>query len=172
MGTDINKDSIVRQNTETLEQTIPAIEPLWPNQRHHQSRLLHHIHQSKPPVIYYWPFQGDASVVVYSNCQCSSAFYLSLTYCSIYLRQPCSHLLGKSCPLGISLMLFLFYCRFNCRCRIHIWCLGQDVEFDCIGSWSLPFYLLCLCIILFCTIYHFGTLIWGRENQVIWLLAC
>ena len=26
-----------------------------------------------PPVIYYWPFQGDASVVVYSNCQCSSA---------------------------------------------------------------------------------------------------
>ena len=38
-----------------------------------------------PQVIYYWPFQGDASVVVYSNCQCSSAFCLSLTYCSIYL---------------------------------------------------------------------------------------
>ena len=30
-------------------------------------------------------FQGDASVVGYSNCQCSSAFCLSLTYCSIYL---------------------------------------------------------------------------------------
>ena len=27
----------------------------------------------------------DASVVVYSNCLCSSAFCLSLTYCSIYL---------------------------------------------------------------------------------------
>ena len=36
-------------------------------------------------VIYYWPFQGDASVLVYSNCQCSSAFYLPLTHCSIYL---------------------------------------------------------------------------------------
>ena len=23
------------------------------------------------------------------------------------------------------------------------WCLGQNVEFDCIGSCSLPFYLLC-----------------------------
>ena len=38
--------------------------------------------------------KGDASVVVYSNCQCSSAFVLSLTYCSIYLGQPCGHLLG------------------------------------------------------------------------------
>ena len=27
-----------------------------------------------PTVIYNLPFQGDASVVVYSNCQCSSAF--------------------------------------------------------------------------------------------------
>ena len=33
-----------------------------------------------PSVIYYWRFQGDASVVVYCNCQCLSAFYLSLTY--------------------------------------------------------------------------------------------
>ena len=40
---------------------------------------------SAPPVIYYWPFHGDASVVVYSNCQCSSAFCLSLTHCSIYV---------------------------------------------------------------------------------------
>ena len=41
--------------------------------------------RTPPPVIYYWPFQCDASVVVYSNCQCSSVFCLSLTYCSIYL---------------------------------------------------------------------------------------
>ena len=39
-----------------------------------------------PSVIYYWPFQGDASAVVYSIRQCPSAFCLSLTYCSIYLR--------------------------------------------------------------------------------------
>ena len=39
----------------------------------------------KPPVIYYWPFQGDAYVVVYSNCHYSSAFCLSFAYGSIYL---------------------------------------------------------------------------------------
>ena len=39
-----------------------------------------------PPVIYYWPFQCGSSVVVYSNCQCPSAFCWSLTYCSSYLR--------------------------------------------------------------------------------------
>ena len=27
-------------------------------------------------------------------------------------------------------------------CPFPVWCLGQDVKFDCIGSWSLPFYLL------------------------------
>ena len=37
------------------------------------------------PVIYYWPFQCNASVVLYSNSQYSSDFCLSLTYCSIYL---------------------------------------------------------------------------------------
>ena len=31
--------------------------------------------------------------------------------------------------------------RLNCRCPLPVWCLGQDVEFDCICSWSLPFYL-------------------------------
>ena len=43
------------------------------------------IHTHKhTPIMYYWPFQGDTSVVVYSNSQCSSTFCLSLTYCSIY----------------------------------------------------------------------------------------
>ena len=71
---------------------------------------------SPPPLIYYLPFQGDASVVVYSNCQCLSVFYLFLTYCSIYLGEPCGQLLGKSCLLGFSLVLFLFWCRLDCRC--------------------------------------------------------
>ena len=62
----------------------------------------------KPPVIHYWSFRGGVSVVVYSNCQCLSAFFLSLAYCSIYLGQPCGHLLGKICPLDFSLVLFLF----------------------------------------------------------------
>ena len=46
-------------------------------------RLLQHKPGLNLLVIYYWPFQGDASVVVYCNCQCLSAFCLSFTYCSI-----------------------------------------------------------------------------------------
>ena len=94
------------------------------------ARLLQRKTGLSPPVIYYWPLQCDASVVVHSKCQCSSAFCLSLTYCSIYLGKPCGHLLGKSCPLGFSLVLFWFYCRLNCRCPFPVWCLGQDMEFD------------------------------------------
>ena len=89
----------------------------------------------------YWCMKNMASVWVYSNCQCSSVFCLSLTYCSIYFGQTCSHLLENSCPLCVSLVLFLFQCRLNCRCCFPVWCLGQNMEFNCICSWSLPFYL-------------------------------
>ena len=47
--------------------------------------------------------------MVYSNCQCSSTFCLLLTYCLFYVVQPCGHQLGKTCPLGFPLVLFLFY---------------------------------------------------------------
>ena len=33
-------------------------------------------------------------------------------------------------------------CCFNCLCSFPVWCLGQDVEFDCIGPWWLPCHLL------------------------------
>ena len=35
-----------------------------------------------------------------------------------------------------------YFMRLNCICCFPIWCLGQDVEFGYIGSWSLPFHLL------------------------------
>ena len=38
-----------------------------------------------PPVIYYWPFQGGASVVVYSYCNCVSASCRYLTTCWVCL---------------------------------------------------------------------------------------
>ena len=38
-------------------------------------RLLERNTGLSPPVIYYWPFQSDASVVIYSQCQCSSTFF-------------------------------------------------------------------------------------------------
>ena len=60
-----------------------------------------------------------------SVCQYSSAFGLSLTF---YLGYPVGHLLGKSCPLGFPLVLFLFHAVFT------VWYLGKDVELDCIAS--------------------------------------
>ena len=36
-----------------------------------------------------------AFLVVYSNCQCSSAFCVSMTFCSFYLGWPGGHLLEK-----------------------------------------------------------------------------
>ena len=50
--------------------------------------------------------------------------------------------------VGKELSPWLFACavfilvRLNGRCPFPVWRLGQDVEFDCIGSWSFSFYLL------------------------------
>ena len=53
------------------------------------------------------------------------------------------NLVEKSCPLGFLLLLFLFYAVWIvCHGSIPIWCLGQDVAFDCFGSWSLHIHLL------------------------------
>ena len=41
--------------------------------------------------------------MVYSNCQCLSAFYLSLTYCSIYYAP-------KHTGLGLSVSLSVCVC--------------------------------------------------------------
>ena len=41
-----------------------------------------------------------------------------------------------------SLFLVIPVVALSCTCPFPIWCLGQDVEFDCISSGSLPFYLL------------------------------
>ena len=90
-----------------------------------------------PPVIYYWPFQGDLLlwlILIINVGSCSVCLWLTVQFSG--------HLLGKSCLLGFSLVLFYCSPLLNCRCPFPIWCLGQDVEFDCIGSWSLPFYLL------------------------------
>ena len=77
-------------------------------------RLLQRKTGLSPQVIYYWPFQGDASVVVYSNCQCSSAFCLSLTYLFNLFRIALCHLLGKRWSICFSLdVLFLFKCRLK-----------------------------------------------------------
>ena len=38
-------------------------------------------------------------------------------------------------------VLLAFHLCFTWYHPFHIWCFGQDVEFDCISDWSLLFYL-------------------------------
>ena len=39
-----------------------------------------------------------------------------------------------------SVLAFSLLCRLDFFvCSFPLWCLGKEVEFDCIGSWSLPF---------------------------------
>ena len=82
------------------------------------------------------------SVVVHSNCQCSSAFCFVFDLLFNLFRITLWPSVGKELsPWHFTCAVFYFSV---------VWIVGVpfpfgvwDVEFDCIGSWSLPFYLLC-----------------------------
>ena len=42
---------------------------------------------------------------------------------------------GKELSSGLSACFIL--CSLNCLYSFPVWCLGQDVAFDCIGSWNV-----------------------------------
>ena len=48
---------------------------------------------------------------------------------------------GKVLTSWLSACAMFSICCLDCLCSFAVWCLGKDVEFDCIGSWSLPFHL-------------------------------
>ena len=76
--------------------------------------------------------------MVYSNCQCSSTFCLSMTFCPFYLELAWWPSAGKELLSSwLSALAILILCHLNCMCSFPVWCLGQDVVFDCVGSWSL-----------------------------------
>ena len=64
--------------------------------------------------------------VVYSDCQHSSAFCLSLNFCSLCLGQPDGHLLGNSRPLSFPLAMFNL-CRLKCMYSFPVCCQGQEL---------------------------------------------
>ena len=71
--------------------------------------------------------------MVYSNCHCSSHFLFFLFMITWWPSA------------GKDLSSWLSACAVwhrNCLCSFSVWCRGQNVEFDCIGFWSLPFHLL------------------------------
>ena len=57
-------------------------------------------------------------------------------------------------PLASHLCCFCFGAVLVVGVPFPVWCLGQDVEFDCIDSLSLPFYLLAKLIIWMQDLYH------------------
>ena len=61
------------------------------------------------------------------------------------------------------LCCFNFICHLYCLCSCPVWCLGKDVEFDCIGFWSLPFLLLKIFTIL---------IIWAAPSEFVTYRLC
>ena len=84
--------------------------------------------------------------MVYSNCHCLLASCLSWTFCSFYLAWWPS--VDKCCSFGFPLLLFyimpssLFFVSFL------VFCLGQDVDFDCIGYDHCPSSIFGVCSVI------------------------
>ena len=68
-------------------------------------------------------------------------YAISVLFCYAFMHvcllMPWGHLLGKGCPPGSRL-----WCLIVTLSLSH-WYLGSGVVFDCVDSWSLPFFLLC-----------------------------
>ena len=82
--------------------------------------------------IFYWPFQGDTSIVYYLRF-----FVLCFSCFCVWSLLPCGHLLGKGFPLGSCWWCLLYSWYFP------TWYPGSGVVLDCIVSRSLPPFLLC-----------------------------
>ena len=85
-------------------------------------------HPFKPPSIYYWPFQGDTSVVVYSNCHCSSTFCLVFDFLWDLFRIAWWSSVGKmlsswhsACAVLLYSVLFVFLSHWMSGIECWIW---------------------------------------------------
>ena len=74
------------------------------------------------------------------KCHCLSALSLIVFDSLFVFRIALWPIAGKELTSAFRSCCFTL-CRLNCMCSFPVWSLGQDVEFDCIGS-SLSFRLL------------------------------
>ena len=86
---------------------------------------------SPPPVIYYWPFQGGASVVVYSSCQCLSAFCLCVLFMIAWWPSAGKELSFWLFACAVLLYIVLIVCF---SFPFGVWGIC-----DCIDSWLWDF---------------------------------
>ena len=91
------------------------------------------------PVMYCCPFQGGASIVVYPDCQCSSAFCMSSdSLVSSVGKELFSWLCFRLCCFTL--------CRLNCMYPFPVWCQIQFYRLLIIAfSSTFPMtpYILC-----------------------------
>ena len=84
-------------------------------------------------VIYYWPFQSDATLVIYSVLSFTLiivSFSVCLSPFVGFLGHSRGSLQGMGYSLSHSLVLCYTWCHPWCLCHFPVWFLVQGVEFD------------------------------------------
>ena len=95
------------------------------------------------PVINHWPFPCGAFVLVLIfQLLVFIRFFFVFDFLFILCRIASWPFAGKELFSWLSICAVFSLCRLNYFYSFPVWCLGQDVEFYCIDSWSLPFQLL------------------------------
>ena len=79
----------------------------------------------KPPIMFYWPFQGDASYMDHSFYLCF--MFVFVLFSCLFLAY-CAHWLEKCLPLVCYIFLSLSHMVSRVRCGTRLY----------INSWSLP----------------------------------
>ena len=77
----------------------------------------------------------------------------------ICLLMPSGRLLGKGWPLDSRL-----WCLIVTLSLSH-WYPGSGVVLDCIDSWSLPSFFLCVFFLTQLCLFFPGTVFWGKKNS-------
>ena len=65
--------------------------------------------------------------------------FLIIAFSSTLFRLALWPSAGKELSHWLSTRIVFILCRLSCLCSFPVWCLGLDVVFDSIGSWSLLF---------------------------------
>ena len=65
--------------------------------------------------------------------------FLIIAFSSTLFRLALWPSAGKELSHWLSTPIVFILCRLSCMCSFPVWCLGLDVLFDSIGSWSLLF---------------------------------
>ena len=154
---DYKPDRLLKNKCNRIEQTQTQLK-LY-SLRKMKSNLTTHNCFMQPFNSYWYSDTNSKLVNMMANCLC--IFMLGVCWVTFGLA-PFSFITQISCPLGAC----FFFFNFMPSCYVFfflVWCFRQDVEFDCIGSRSLPFHLFSIGVLhwsikhdfhIFCAIWR------------------